>query len=380
MSVQALRVMLSSRNLDEVPFSPKDKPVLSDLRKSLKVAIEGLQIGRTRVFDVWINEDGAPAPGTENWWQHCLKQAETADIVIVLYTGKAGGTKTGGDRGICHAELEAAMRTGPARVRLVALPGPPSKKTDTRDPRDAAFQDYVDQIGLFRGGTVNSSVMAEDRVLEALAEAVTALTRRGRSSARSDKYDRGPALEWNRLSFVERQRRMREALRDAMVSGHAGADLGKEAIKLPVHGTSVLFRLDAVPGAMSVAEARELLGRPHLADHSFDDSLKESKSLGPVHLVACHRSVTETQALKVLGFPDAVTVASGFGVFIADNIQKAQLAFLRDCRDASSLRQSTQLFMDWLATSGESRQVVERAKGRKKIVRAVAGANGGGAA
>jgi hypothetical protein len=376
-SVQPLRVMLSSRNVDEVPFSPDDKPVLSDLRKSLKAAIEGLQIARTKVFDVWINEDGVPAPGTENWWQHCLKQVETADIVIVLYTGKAGGTKTGGDLGICHAELEAAMRTGPARVRLVALPGPPSKKTDTRD---GAFQDYVDQIGLFRGGTVNSSEMAGDRVLEALAEAVTALTRRGRSSARGDKYDRGPALEWNRLSFVERQRRMREALRDAMVSGHAGVDLGKEALKLPVHGTSVLFRLDAVPGAMSVAEARELLGRPHHADHSFEDSLKESKSFGPVHLIACHRSVTEAQALKVLGFPDAVTVASGFGVFIADNVQKAQLAFLRDCRDASSLRQSTQLFMDWLATSGESREVVERANGRKKIVRAVAGANREGAA
>ncbi len=204
------------------------------------------------------------------------------------------------------------------------------------------------------------------------------MTRRGKISARSDKYDRGPALEWHRLSFTERQLKMRGALKEAMTSGHNGADLGNDAVRLQVHHSQVLLRLDAVPAAMSVADARALLGRPHLADHEFDGVLKKGKIIGPVHLIACHRAITETQALNVLGFPDAVTVASGFGVFIADNVQKAQLAFLRDCRDVSSLRQSTQLFMDWLGTSGESHEVVERAKGRKAIVRAVASVNGEG--
>ena len=379
MSVQPLRVMLSSRNRDSIPFPTGKKPTLTEIRTDLKKTIESIKFGSSKLFDVWINEDARPAAGTEDWWQHCLNQAEEADIVIVLYNGVAGDSKTGSDIGICHAELEAAMRAGSARVHLVELPDCSGKATKSVKKIDAGFHEYINDLGLFRGASAKAVDEVTARVMEALTSAVSTLTRRGRSSAQKDKYDRGQALEWHRLSFVERQTTMRSALKEALLAGHLATDLGADLVQLRVDLKPILIQVSAVPGAMTVSEARELLGRPHLRDHLLQDDLAKAKrTLGPLHVIACHRAVTESQALKILGFPDAVTITSGFGVFVADNVQMAQLVFLRECRDKTALRQSTQLFMDWLNTSGEGHEIIRRATSRKEVVKVIAGAQVGG--
>src|SRR4051812_25195179 len=56
---------------------------------------------------------------------------------------------------------------------------------------------------------------------------------------------------------------------------------------------------------MSVSTAREMVGQPHLADHDWIRQLA-SVEAGPVHLIACLKSVTEAQATRMLGFPNAV--------------------------------------------------------------------------
>jgi hypothetical protein len=60
---------------------------------------------------------------------------------------------------------------------------------------------------------------------------------------------------------------------------------------------------------------------------------------GPVHLIACQRSVTESQALRQLGFPDVTVVSPPFGVYVVDEVQKVQLIFLANCRDPTSTRE-----------------------------------------
>lgn len=91
-----------------------------------------------------------------------------------------------------------------------------------------------------------------------------------------------------------------------------------------------------------------------------------------MHLIACHRSVTENQATNLLGFPDATVVSSPFGIYVADEIQKMQFVFLANCRDPSQTRHAVQRFLDWLEQSGEGKYLAERAQARARIVKAIA--------
>jgi len=101
---------------------------------------------------------------------------------------------------------------------------------------------------------------------------------------------------------------------------------------------------------------------------------------GPLHVIACHRKATESQAAKLLGFPDATIVSSPFGVFVADPVQKVQFAFITNCRDDANTRHGVQRFFEWLRQTNEEANVAHRAKARAHIVRAVAQVQGTSAA
>ena len=122
--------------------------------------------------------------------------------------------------------------------------------------------------------------------------------------------------------------------------------------------------------AMNVGEAREILGRPFLKDHQEVDALK--RAVGPVHLIGCNRSVTETQATNLLGFPDAIVVAAPFGIYVADPVQRIQFVLLANCRDETMTRLALQTFLRWLTESGEGERLVERAAARTRIVKVIA--------
>jgi hypothetical protein len=362
-----LKVMLSSRCDSQIPFADGAMS-LTELRTSLKKGLEEATFLDQSLFEVWINEDAPPATGGDTSWEQCLRQADDAEIFIALYSGEAGWAKEGGDIGICHAELEAALNSGRAKVRLVKLPEP----TDLKHlERDGQFQEYVKRQNIFRGGNVGTSTEARTRVFEAVRSAVVEMTRRGRSNSSKDKYDRGEALDWTRMSFAKRKETMEISLAKTLGQRSEAEVVGPHAF-LKIEGKKVLFRLAAIPGPMSIAEARELVGRPHLDDHTVVEHLADGKKFGPVQLIACQRGVTERQALTVLGFPDAAIVKSGFGVFVADNIQKAQMVFLENCRDDTTTRHVVQQFFDWLDHSGETQGLLERAVSRKRIIKTIA--------
>jgi hypothetical protein len=132
-----------------------------------------------------------------------------------------------------------------------------------------------------------------------------------------------------------------------------------------------MFLPHGVPAAFSVSAAKEMVGQPFLKDHSFSSVLTGTR-IGPFHLVGCHKGITETQAEKLLGFPDATFVNAPFGVYVADNVQKVQLAFIRDCRDEATTRHGVQRFFDWLDQTGECALLATRAKSRTKILKVIA--------
>lgn len=361
-----LSVMISSRCRDDFPVGSSSN--LSDLRRELKREIEAERTFGRKVFEVWINEDAPPAEGTQDSWDTCLKAVRECDILIVLSNGNAGWALGDKDVGICHAEYMEGLRSAQAKVRLISLPQV-KDITGVAGERNRRFQQYLNSQTAFRGGDVNTVEDAKKRVYEAVADAVISLAQRGVQSAASTRFDTGAALDWTRLDFRHRKLAMEETLTSSL-SGIARAKSMDDGVVVPIGGKSIAIIPHAIPAAFTVAAARELVGRPFLSDHLRVGMLQ--KAHGPLHLIACHRSATETQATALLGFPDAVVVSGAFGVFVADDVQKTQFAFLNNCRDDTQTRHACQRFFEWLQQTGESDLVAKRAESRSRIVKSIA--------
>jgi hypothetical protein len=363
-----LRVMISSRCNDNFPPGSKGTP-LSQLRKTLKQEIEAVQVFGGPVFEVWINETTPPQGGTWDSWDTCIQAAKTCDVLLALSNGNAGWAKEGGDVGICHAELMTGLSSAPAKVRLIDLGNIPVTKT-ADGTRNGRFQEYVQKQSLFRGGTVSTSDALKERAHEALYDALLTLARAGVREASRGKFDSGEALDWTRLDFRGRREEMRRVLRDTMVQRTGSTEDGEHLV-VRFDESDVLVVPDAIPAALSVGPAKELVGQPFLRDHERSGALKKGRG-GPLHVIGCHKNATEIQATRLLGFPDATVVSAPFGIFVADNIQKVQFAFIVNCRDESTTRHGVQRFFEWLTQSGEEARVAARAKARARIVAAIA--------
>src|ERR1035437_5664414 len=164
---------------------------------------------------------------------------------------------------------------------------------------------------------------------------------------------------------------MRNAALDTLRQGNTAVKSNRNFVGRPIVGSSILFVVNAIPDSMSIAAARELVGQPHLLDHHLSDELIKLEG-GPVHLITCHKSVTESQAIRMLGFPDATIVSGPFGVYVVDPVQSIQLVLICQCRNETTTRHSIQQFLDWLNESEQSLELVKYAKKRKAVVAALA--------
>lgn len=365
--------MISSRCNDPFPLGNKDSTTLSSIRKELKVEIEKVEVFGKKVFDVWINEDASPAPGTEDSWEHCLTQVKQCDVLLVLSNGNAGWAKAGGDIGICHAEIMTGLSLSPGKVRLISL-GKISTGTSDEKERNNRFHGYLAQQSLFRGPEAKSVDELKGLVKDALHDAVITLAQHGVREVSKGKFHSGQALAWSRMGFSGRQKAMRKTLREALSVRHDAVAIG-DHIALPLAGRETLFVGHAIPAALSVVSAKEMVGQPFLRDHEMASDLTKKRG-GPVHLIACHKTATEYQATRLLGFPDATVVSAPFGIYVADNIQKVQFAFIVNCRDEANTRHGVQRFLEWLEQTGEAELMARRAQSRAKIVKAIAAEGG----
>ena len=362
-----LRVMLSSKCLD--PFPVGSTTLLSDIRKALKKEIEEQFLFNKQMFEVWINEDAPPAPGTDDSWEFCLSQVNDCDVLLVLSNGNAGWAKAGGDIGICHAEFTTGLSRSPGKVRIISL-GKVTGGTKDEQGRNSRFQAEIEKQSLFRGSEAKDVNDLKCLVKEALHDAVLGLSQAGVREVSKGKFHRGQALDWTRLNFSDRQKEIVEVLRNAL-SNRPDAALVGDNVSVSLDQHNVLILPHAFPAALSISQASEMVGKPFLNDHKLAGILGK-KLVGPVHVIACHETATKAQAIKLLGFSDAEVVTAPFGIFVADNIQKIQFAFIVNCRDEANTRHGVQRFMEWLEQTGEAGHVANRATSRTNIVKAIA--------
>jgi hypothetical protein len=173
------------------------------------------------------------------------------------------------------------------------------------------------------------------------------------------------------MNYQERKAAMEDTARRYLRASKGATDEGT-GLTLPVAGSRVLWLVHAVPSSFGVAEARELVGRPHMSDHSSAVATTRGELVGPVHVIACHKSCTESQIMTFMGHPDLYVVQAPFGYFVADHTFFVQAVFLTHCRDETSTRLGLQRMFDWLEQSGEVRRLVERATSRAAILESVA--------
>ena len=365
-----IRVMISSRCTDSFPHDAPDGRPLTEIRKQLKSQIEAIRLAGKPIFEVWINEEAPPKAATWDSWDVCLDAVKDCDVLLALCNGHAGWASETSEVGICHAELMTALSQAPGKVWLVSL-GMIRPENTERPDLHRRFQEYVATSSLFRGGEVSTTEELEMRVHEALHEALVMLTKRGVREAGRGRFHAGRALDWTRLDFRARQQAMVEALRDALSDRSGAQPVEDGSVSVPLDGASVVIVPHAVPAPLTVSQAREMVGQPFLRDHERHEVVADDHG-GPVHVIACHRSATETQAIRLLGFPDATIVSAPFGVYVADNIQKVQFAFISNCRDDTSTRHGVQRFFEWLRQTGEDRLLAQRAAARARIIRVIA--------
>ncbi|MDD4653219.1 MAG: hypothetical protein PHQ34_13450 [Methanothrix sp.] len=363
-----INVMISSRSITEILYNG-EKSNLSKVRIALKKEIEAERLfDEKELFEVSIHED-APAPGADtDVWEASRKEVKKSHIVIVLFTGEAGSAESDDAIGICHAELKAAMDTMPDKVRMIKLPdAKPKNKSEAE--RNKKFKEYVkNQMPMWAEAKNGEEAIKEAK--RALRQAVAELTIRGSKKPKSAKFDFGEALDWSRLNFEERQHRMVAAIEEGL-GNRNGSSWEGDKLFIMVKDTFALCICSAIPSSLTVPAARELVGQPFLSDYKYAHLIKDDRS-GPVHFIACHHSVTEAQAMRLLGFPDATIVPTSFGVYVADNIQKIQLIFLANCIDETTTQYKVQEVFAWFKKTREDENLANRAKARRRIIEAIA--------
>ncbi len=371
MANDQISVMISSRCNDQFVRSDKRK-TLSDVRKALKEEIENAKLFGHQIFKVWINEDSPALSAKNNSWEKCMKQAQDSNIFICLYNGNAGW---GGDKsglGICHAELMTAMNTAPGKVRVIELP-----MLNKNDKQSEHFAKYYKSINLFVRKIDDTSYAdalssIKDAVFDALHDAVINLVKSGVKEASLGRHHLGQALDWARMNYSERINAMKEI-------GQLSLNLQKtDSIKISnnlMHigrkKKRIMLSLHAIPDSLSVSEAKNIVGRPFLNDDELLVNMAENVT-GPLHIVLCFKTITESQIRANIGHPDIQIVRAPFGYFVAENTYKIQLAFICNCKDNSTTTNGLARMVDWIEQSEESELIAKRAKSRKNILLAIA--------
>jgi hypothetical protein len=120
---------------------------------------------------------------------------------------------------------------------------------------------------------------------------------------------------------------------------------------------------------MSVADARNMIGRPFIEEHELIKE-KEEKS-GVIHFVAVYGNATEIQVKNLVGYPDLVVIKGSFGFYLWEKNRHIQMFFIVKCINPAIIKRCLSQVTNWLRVSKEQEKIVVRAKARHSILTAI---------
>ena len=369
MGFPKLKLMISSRSdrstiADEVG----NLITLREARQRLKALIEAETFCGGGLVEVWINE-AEHGDYNETDWDECLKQAADCDLFIALYDGDAGWAAPGASVGICQAEFDTALRLAPGKVKIIRLP---TAKITAGDTINQSFLDALNAARRFETRIKDGWPELRDKMLGLVREMILGAAHEGTREYRKSGGNLGQALDWSRLAFAERAKKIAITISESATRRSASVKTApaENTAIVEIDGVDVLFVCHGAPRSLSVAASRQMVGQPFLGDHNVVRDI-EGGVVGPIHLIGCPKSVTEAQAVSLLGYPDFTVVPGSFGVYAACQVQRVQLCLLANCADPGSTRNSVDRFFEWLERSRELPSLMSRAKSRRRIVDAI---------
>jgi hypothetical protein len=286
--IERLRVLLSSRNRDLIPDGAGGALALSEVRRKLQDELQGAKFFGYQLLEVWINEEAGAESGNADIWGHCMGEVDGADIVVVIYNGEAGWGAELGEVGICHAEMQRVLDRSPSKLRIVALDYPSNPALGLTSPKDAAARNspnrsFAAEVAPFMTAVVKDRRELEDRVGLAVVQAVAELARTGSEEGRKGQNYLGAPLNWSRLTYLERKHEMESVVRTYLVEVRkaTGEAAGAKPFRLVLGDQPLAISVHAVPAGFAIAEARELVGRPYLRDHTIPLAGEEGGA-GPI--------------------------------------------------------------------------------------------------
>ncbi|HBL26993.1 MAG TPA: hypothetical protein DD490_09180 [Acidobacteria bacterium] len=383
--MRPVRVLISSRNRDLIPRRGGGAVPLVDIRRALQAELEAGTLCGQHILQVWINEAAGGEAGDENVWDVCRQELTDAHVVIAIVNGEAGWQRQAGGVGICHEEIKYTLDQFPAKLYLIRMSfdsdpalGLKSPAEVASEERNRAFSEFLAERKRWQDPAVDDESLQE-AVRLAVAKAVSDLAINGSREGRKGRYYFGAPLDWSRLGYQERKTAIEAAVVDHLLGlgelDRLEPDLARQmktaGLVWHLDGARVLVSIHGVPSSFGIAEARELVGRPFLFDHASPVAAGAAGLTGPLHLIACHKSCTESQIFSFLGHPDVYVVQAPFGFFAADLSSFVQAFFLTGCRDATGTAMALERAFEWIAEADEKAAIVSRARSRQRVLLAV---------
>jgi hypothetical protein len=354
-----LRIFLSSRV--KSAFTKLDKNYkLTDLRLNLRKTFEEEIFLGEHIFDIIINENNFRADFTKNSFDNCLSTMLSCNIIIILYNGEAGwSAKDVKTAGICHEEFNLAIEKFSGLTYALNLTHYFDVEQFKLDEKNKAFiKAFEDWNKSYEEIKVTTVKGLEETVVRQIKSFILDAMEKAFLTRKEEVFtdtEYGATLDWSKLTYHERQSKMIHRLEPAIQSVPAFRD--------------ILKKFHAIPDNMSVADARNLIGRPFVEEHEFIK--KKIETSGVIHFVVVYGNATEIQVKNLVGYPDLVVIKGTFGYYLWEKNTHIQMFFLIACNNPQKIDRRLNQLINWLRESQEQPKIMVRAHARHLILSAI---------
>jgi hypothetical protein len=333
---------------------------LTELRKYLREELEKETFLGENIFQIVINEESFHGDLSKDAFDNCMNTMRSCNIIIILYNGEAGWGISNSANGICHEEFLVAMNEFSGMTYAMSLSdlftlpvqGPEKKRNDAFAADMGRSFRHIESLTAKTTEELKDIILTQIKgyLLDAISKSFET---RKQIVAGSTEF--GETLDWSKLNYSERRSVMHIHLK-------SNFDLlpGLEKVIKAFH---------TVPDNMSVADARNMIGRPFIKEH---DLIKRRNEVhGVIHLIAVYGNATEVQVKSLVGYPDLTVIKGTFGYYLWEKNTQIQILFLTKCINSQTIKTRLTQLINWFNGSAELPKIVNRAKARYLILDAI---------